>query len=347
MKRPLILLLLLFVALLAVPRFFSPPQSPSIELLSLTGSTMGTSYHIKVVPNPQRSETVDTLQQRVQQRLDQINHLMSTYQKDSELSRINQAKAEQWMPVSDETLLVILTAQQVSQDSDGAFDITIGNLVNLWGFGPTINLHALPDPQKISTLRDQVGYTRLRLDTEHRQVAKGNDQLYLDLSAIAKGYAVDAVAELLSASGYQHYMVEIGGEIRTRGQKSATAPWAIGIEEPITDGRNIQKILHLGDAAMATSGDYRNYFEQDGKRYSHTIDPRTGYPIEHRLASVSVLSDSCMLADAYATTLMVMGPERGMAWAEKMGLAVYMIIKEEKGFSTRASHLFDKYAAAH
>lgn len=345
MKRPLVLLLLLFGALLVGPRLFQPETLHDNVILSLNGKTMGTSYSIRLVADQMAADS-EQLRDRIDGCLEHINDLMSTYRPASELSRINQTPAHQWFALSPETFGVLKAAQQISKQSDGAFDITVGRLVNLWGFGPTINLQHMPDAKEITRLRSALGHDRLQLRDDPPALLKAGEELALDLSAIAKGYGVDAVAQLLEQLGYHNYMVEIGGEIRTRGHKPGQQPWNIAIERPDVSGRVAQKILHLTTTAMATSGDYRNYFEQDGKRYSHTIDPRTGYPIEHRLASVSVLHDSCMMADGYATALMVLGPDAGMALAEELDLAVYMLVKDGDSFTSRRSSQFDKYLAA-
>lgn len=304
---------------------------------------MGTSYHVKVIPTPNTPINIKTVSDKITERLDKINGLLSTYKPDSEISLFNQYQANQWLSVSNETFNVIQTGQQVSELSHGAFDMTIGNLVNLWGFGPTINLESIPQQHKINALIGQVGYQHLQLKGQPPQLLKTSPQVYLDLSAIAKGYAVDAVAKLLLDLHIENFMVEIGGEIVTHGSKSEDKPWVIGIQSPETVEQSIQKRLYLTNIAMATSGDYRNYFEQNGVRYSHTIDPRTGHPINHQLAAVTVICSSCMLADAYATAIMVLGPTEGMKFADKNNLPIFMIIKDGEGFTESYNDLFTPY----
>lgn len=348
MKRPLIALFILLLATIALPRIFdvhnesSKNQSPAP--LSISGRTMGTSYHISIVAPLDGELNREELQLKIDSRLQEINQRMSTYITDSELSQINKAKAQQWVEVSAETAMIIDTALQISEKTAEAFDITVGNLVNLWGFGPDINLHAVPDSERITATLALCGYQNLEVQLNPPRVKKFNDTLYLDLSGIAKGYAVDQVAELLVKLGFTDHLVEIGGEIRTGGEKGPGTPWNIGIERPVDGGRSVQKIIHTSTTtAMATSGDYRNYFEHQGKRYSHTIDPTTGYPITHKLAAVSVLHDSCMLADAYATACMVMGPEKAMSFAKQHKIAIYMLVKGEEGFIPLSSPAFENF----
>ena len=344
MKRPLILLFILLIATIALPQLFNRTgTSGAHNILSLDGHTMGTTYHIAIAANPKAEITPEQLAERIDTRLQHINQMMSTYIDTSEISRINQAPAETDVAISSETMEVIAAALQISRETSGAFDITIGKLVNLWGFGPDVNLYAIPDAENITSMLNQTGYDQIELQSEPPSVRKKTSAVYLDLSGIAKGYAVDEVSALLSTQGYANHLVEIGGEIRTSGDKGNGQAWSIGIERPIKGERSVQKIIHTSSSiAMATSGDYRNYFEHKGKRYSHTIDPATGYPISHKLAAVSVIEPSCMLADGYATALMVMGPEHAMSFARKHDLAIYMLVKNEHGFMPISSPAFEK-----
>lgn len=345
MKRKIIsisIVLLIFVGLII---YLNVTSHHRAEEMLFQGSTMGTSYHIKAIPSPNLNIDTESLSQEIITRLAQIDHNMSTYKQDSEISLFNKLKPNEWFKISTETMHVIRAGQQVSELSSGAFDITIGKLVNLWGFGPTINLDSIPPQSKITAIMDQVGYKRLQLADQPPQLLKTTPNVYLDLSAIAKGYAVDAIAKLLLDHSIQNFMVEIGGEIITHGHKKPQTPWVIGIQSPAVVEQSVQKKLFLTDVAMATSGDYRNYFEQDGIRYSHTIDPRTGHPINHKLASVTVVSSSCMNADAYATAIMVLGPTEGMKFANKNNIAIFMIIKEGNSFTEVKNELFTPYLA--
>lgn len=337
------IIILVTLVLIGTVVYLNHAPKGQIGPLLLSGSTMGTTYHLKIFVPPESKLNTDEISKQVSASLDKIDRLMSTYKEDSEVSRFNALPSNQWLPISEPTYHVINAAVRYSAMSDGAFDITVGKLVNLWGFGPTINVNAIPDAKNIDRLRNKIGYTKLRMRPDPMEILKESDAIYIDLSAIAKGYAVDAVAVVLEQNALHNYMVEIGGEIRTSGHKQTGQPWSIGIESPVTDQRSVQKVLHLQQSAMATSGDYRNYFEHNGQRFSHTIDPRTGYPITHKLASVTVLAETCMDADALATLLTVLGPESGMEFAEKNNLAVFMIIKTNDGFTEKSSTSFTPF----
>ncbi|MAR92938.1 MAG: FAD:protein FMN transferase [Pseudomonadota bacterium] len=313
-------------------------RSEAPDLLEFSGQTMGTWYSVKVVdlPEPVSPRQVADV---IQGELDNVNQKMSTYRPDSELSRLNAAPVAEPFAVSRETFTVLSKALEIWRLSQGAFDISIGPLVNLWGFGPEGRPREVPDDAAMRAAWKRVGSDRLELHVDDREVVKETD-LYLDLSAIAKGFAVDQVALALEGLGIRQYLVEVGGEIRAGNSKGPDQPWRLAVEEPVTQFRQIHQVIPLANAAMATSGDYRNYFEADGQRYSHTIDPRDGRPIRHRLASVSVIMPSCMAADAWATALMVLGPEQGMALAESQNLAVYMILKTDAGFESMHSSGF-------
>jgi len=303
---------------------------------------MGTQYSIKVTGLPAGLD-LDQFQTEVDRRLEQINGRMSTYQPDSELSRFNRHQDDSWFEVSDETALVVAAALEISRKTDGVFDITVGPLVNLWNFGPDPRPDEIPTEEQIALARSQVGYQRVEVRTSPPALKKTHPDVYVDLSAIAKGYAVDVVAELLTGRGVNAFMVEIGGEVRTRGAKPDGQPWRIGIEKPVSLTRAVHQIVVLPDCALATSGDYRNYFERDGRRYSHEIDPRTGYPVQHQLTSVSVIADSCMQADGWATALIVAGPEAALRLARENQLDVLLIQRTERGFEDRGTDGFQRY----
>ncbi|WP_343232507.1 FAD:protein FMN transferase [Motiliproteus sediminis] len=313
---------------------------PELAVHTLSGTTMGTTYSVKVVA----SQDLDlrATRQQVQAVLDRINQRMSTYRDDSELSRFNRAEANQWFAVSDETARVVALGLTISEQTQGAFDMTVGPLVNLWGFGPNGVISKAPSQQQIDELRGRIGYQSISVRSEPPALLKTADQ-YLDLSAIAKGYAVDAVADLL-APEFSAYLVEVGGELRAHGIKPDGQPWRIAVESPLAGTRgDVQEVIRASETAIATSGDYRNYFEQDGVRYSHTIDPATAKPITHRLASVTVLDPSCARADALATAMMVLGDERGRRLAEAMDLAVLFIVKTDEGFAEYATEAFKPF----
>lgn len=300
---------------------------------------MGTSYNIKASKLPDLL-TPNEITAQVKDLLDKINGQMSTYQKDSELSLLNQNASTDWIPVSPELHEVLKEAYKISELSGGVFDVTVGPLVNLWGFGPEEMSLSQPDDTVIKDKLNHIGYHRLKFKDEGLFVKKNIPNLYVDLSAIAKGYGVDQVGLLLERLGIMDYMVEIGGEIRVKGKNNQGQPWRIAVEKPTIEKRAIEKILAITDTGMATSGDYRNYFEVDGLRFSHTIDPRTGRPINHKLASVTILSDTSMEADALATSIMVLGPDEGFQFAEKNHIAAFFIIKSDKGFDELMSSAF-------
>lgn len=308
------------------------------EPISLAGPTMGTEFHVKYFPLPGVAEP-ELIKDQVVKELGHINQLMSTYIADSELSLFNQAAVDEWFPVSQELFDVVSLALSISEQTQGVFDITVASLVDLWGFGPSHRDAAPPEPAAIAEELSKVGYRAIQLQAEPKALLK-RSALTMDLSAIAKGYAVDRVADRLEAEGIDSYMVEVGGEIRAKGLKPGAQPWRIAIESPVVGARAIQRIIELSDIAIATSGDYRNYFEKDGQRYSHTIDPQTGYPITHQLASVTVMAKTSAQADALATALMVMGSEKGLAFANAQDLEAFFIVKQGAEFIEVASERF-------
>ncbi|MCG8669924.1 MAG: FAD:protein FMN transferase [Pseudomonadales bacterium] len=309
------------------------------EIHHINGPTMGTWYNVKFQALT-KQQTPSQVKAGIDQLLADINQKMSTYIDDSELSVFNAVPPSREMPLSEETLAVLTISQQVHRESQGAFDITIGPLVNLWGFGPKGNRESPPTNQEIAQAKNLLGADSLVLGESQALKLK---PVTIDLSAVAKGYAVDRVSQYLESSGIDHYMVEVGGEIRVGKRKLSGDAWKIAIEEPTEFERSIQKVLALESISLATSGDYRNYFEKDGKRYSHTIDPRSGMPISHSLASVTVLHRYSAFADAYATAITVLGPKEGMALAEKLNLAVYMLVKSKSGFEVLQTKSFSSY----
>ncbi len=332
LKRPAALLLAVFF--ITACSFDTPEQ-----VRSLNGLTMGTSYSIKWVSAESDSAA---LQQAVSAELVAINNSMSTYIDSSELSLLNRQPVGQWLPVSERLLEVLSLANLISEQSAGQFDSTVGPLVNLWGFGPDGRVTKAPSEAEIERLRPRIGYQQLELDAVAKR-ARRHAGIYIDLSAIAKGYAVDIIAQLLERQGIKRYLVEIGGEMRLAGSKPDNQPWRVAIERPDITERSVQGVIMPGTNAVATSGDYRNYFEQDGVRFSHTIDPNTGKPISHKLASVTVITASCARADAYATALTVMGDEAGYAFAIAQGIEAYFIVKADDGFKVRMTPGFSKF----
>ncbi|MDX1509435.1 MAG: FAD:protein FMN transferase, partial [Woeseiaceae bacterium] len=261
--------------------------SGNTGVYELTGNAIGTSFSIKIA-RPAGSLDLDELAEQVSEVIDDVDASMSTWRDDSELSAFNANTSIDWVPVSRPLCEIVSRAQQLAHETGGALDVTVGPLVNLWGFGPAGSRSEPPAPAQIDAVADSVGFRMLQADCSQPALRKQVPSLYVDLSAVAKGHAVDRVATLLDAANIDNYLVEIGGELRARGVNAKQQAWAIAIEKPIPGGRGVQTIVPLSNAAMATSGDYRNFFEYDGRIYSHTIDPRTARPVMHDAASVTV-----------------------------------------------------------
>ncbi len=305
----------------------------------LSGATMGTTYNISLVAVLTPTQEQE-LQGAVDKQLRLINQSMSTYIEDSELSTLNRSAPGSWQTISNDLFQVLVLSQDVTKLSQGGFDITVGPLVNRWGFGPDFSITQIPTEQEINELRQSVGAQHVLLQTDTRQVKRAKP-VYIDLSAVAKGYGVDKLAELLLEKGYNDFLVEIGGEIRVSGTNKHAKPWRIGIETPVASlEKLVQKAVSLSNTSIATSGDYRNFFELEGQRYSHTIDPRTGYPVQHNLVSVTVLDPLCARADALATAFNVMGYEKALLLANSHKIPAFFIIHTESGFKEFSSDAF-------
>ncbi|MCO4761668.1 MAG: FAD:protein FMN transferase [Myxococcales bacterium] len=310
-------------------RRVEPVQTQGKHTL-LRGQTMGTTFTVKlsgVLPEPHSQALLGA----VRQELGAVDKAMSTYKPDSELSRFNQLLTDGSLVLSEQTTEVLQLALTIGKDSGGAFDVTVGPLVRAWGFGAK-STNKGPDEATIAKLKALTGAAeQMQFDPKTRALRKKTAGVEVDFSAIAKGYGVDRVAERLIKEGVPGFMVEVGGEVRTFGKRADDKPWRIGIEQPNPAGGGIATVVTLGNLSLATSGDYRNYREVNGKRVSHTIDPRTGHPIAHKLASVSVLAKSCARADAWATALNVLGPTEGLALANKLDLAAYFLVRQPDG----------------
>lgn len=307
--------------------------------IAVSGNTMGTQFNVKLATG---DADIAALQQGIEVSLAHVDHMLSTYKPDSELSRFNTNLTTEWQTVSEEFCVSVALAQALSRLTHGAFDITVGPLVNLWGFGPGDIIDEPPADETIAAAMRLVGYEHLQTDCARPALRKDIADLYLDMSAFGKGFAADQVAEWLETKGFNDYMVEVGGELRLAGHNGSGEKWAIGIEVPLADQRRPHMVLRLTDTAVATSGDYRNYFEVDGKRYSHTIDTRTGRPVTHSLASVTVIDESACRADALATALLVMGPDKGMELAIREQLAVLFLLRGASGIDERATPAFEQ-----
>lgn len=286
------------------------------------GSVFGTFYNITY-------QCDNDLQKEIEAELKKVDQALSMFNQESIISKINRNEK---VELNEMFLQVINLAQKVSQDTDGAFDITVAPLVNAWGFG--FKTGAKPSGVSIDSLMNTVGYKKISL--KGRQLIKENKNTMLDCSAIAKGYGSDVVAAFLRKRGIENYMVEIGGEVVTQGISEKRVPWRIGVTKPTDDSLNVenelQTVLNVTNKSMATSGNYRNFYYKDGKKYAHTIDPKTGYPVQHSLLSATVLADNCATADAYATSFMVMGIEKAKGVLERHPeLMAYFIYTDKNG----------------
>ena len=292
---------------------------------------MGTTFTVRVAGEPAGAAPVAGLEAAIDGVLARIDGRMSTWRPASELSRFNRLQSTEPFPLSEDTLAVFRHALEISELTGGAFDVTVAPLVDAWGFGPAGRPAAFPDGAEIERLRARVGYRQLAIDERSSTIRKSHAAVAADLSALAKGYAVDQVAELLRAAGIESFLVEVGGELRARGRSERGEVWRVGIERPAPGPPALQRQLALRDLALATSGDYRNYYDVEGRRLSHTIDPRSGRPVSHGLASASVLDPLCVRADALATALEVLGPEEGFELAASNGWAALLIGRRPDG----------------
>ncbi|MAS83528.1 MAG: hypothetical protein CMF44_02650 [Legionellales bacterium] len=314
-------------------------QSNNYKILLINGLTMGTTYSIKI-KTADAAVNKEKIRADIEKILLEINQKMSTYIVDSELSVINFSNSLDSNLISDDLFKVISHANTISKTTNGAFDITVGPLVNLWGFGPNKSENKIPSNEEIELIKKNIGYKKIYLNKETTSIKKLHPDLYVDLSGIAKGFAVDKIALYLNSYNLENYLVEIGGELIAKGTNEDNEVWQIGIENP---NNNLVKIIGLKDIAMATSGDYRNYFEKNGVRYSHTINPNTGKPIKHKLASITVLDKTAMNADALATAFMVLGPAKTIELANELKIGVYLIIKNDENFYEEYNEYFEPF----
>lgn len=313
------------------------------ETLVVGGPTMGTTWSVRIVAVPGLPGTAD-IERSLSTRLSEINAVFSTYLESSELSRFNRSEHTDWVPVSPELVDVVEAGRSIYTRSDGAFDVTVGPLVNLWGFGPDGQPELVPAAADIERLLADTGYGLVETRRQPPAMRKHRAGVYVDLSAIAKGYAVDQLAQLLDQLGASAYLVEVGGELRSRGTRADGRDWRVAVESPLAGTRQVLRVVGLRDRSMATSGDYRNFFELDGRRYSHTIDPRTGWPVDHGLAAVNVSLDDCMSADAWATALLVLGLERGLQLAREGGLAANFLSVSDDEVQQRMTPAYQRLA---
>ena len=294
----------------------------------IQGRTMGTTYNVKVVTG--YFQSISGLKEKIDKRLEEINRSMSTYQKDSEISRFNRfKKVGQKFKISNDFFQVMRAGQQIHQLSDGAWDGTVNPLVDLWGFGRGGRQDKIPQESEIAALLPDIGFANIDA-VDPGFLVKKRAAVTVDLSSIAKGYGVDEVAALLRRRGYKDYLVEIGGEIIAAGHRKDNTRWRVGINRPRADAAfdEVYKVVDLHNQAFATSGDYRIFFEVDGIRYSHIIDPRSGYPVSNGVVGVSIIADTCTFADGLATAIMVMGHTNGLELINRLDAVEGLIVVE-------------------
>lgn len=332
--------LLAKVSVIFIGFAFLASCTSELNSFALNGSVMGTSYSVQIVTESELDEiTMKELDVGVGKRLSQIDNLMSTYKPDSELMRFNTLELGGSVYLSSDTQKVLELSMRIFEQSGGFFDPSIGPLVSRWGFGPDKPLD-IPSKEEVVTLLSQAGMNHFDLNSETGELIKLGKG-FVDFSAIAKGYAVDQVSNLLAESGYSNYLVEVGGEVYARGVNKQQKTWRLGVEQPDFVGRKAYTVVSLANKAMATSGDYRNFLEVGGTRYSHTIDPKTGFPVRSNIASVTVVHELCALADAWATALNAMGFESALSFAEENKISAYFIVRKNGGFEAYASSSFD------
>lgn len=311
-------------------------NSDSME--SFGGPTMGSTYSVKYVrraglPAP------EVVQVEVEKILAAVDHQMSTYRSDSDIERFNELPANHCQAMPAPVLELVRVGEQLSEQSEGSYDLTVEPLLNLWGFGPQGREEKVPTAQALAEVRQRVGHGHLRIEGD--ELCK-DAAVEVDFNSIAAGYAVDTIAAKLEGMGIHDYLAEATGELKASGKKLDGSPWRIALEEPRDDQQVAERIIAVDGYGVSTSGDYRNYFVQDGRRYSHTFDARTGAPVSHTLASVTVIHPSTLMADGLSTLLLILGPERGWDYAEKHDIGAFFVIRADTGFVTRTSHAFER-----
>lgn len=318
------------------------PPTPLTTRSQFSGATMGTQYRVTMV-GAEHLIQLKQIQRGVERILERVNNQLSTYRADSELSKFNAAPAESWFEVSADVAHLTAKSLEISHRSGGAFDATVGPLVDLWGFGPVTQEPHAPDDTQINEAMSLIGHHHLSVNRSTRAIRKNRHELHLDLSGIGKGSGVDQVADYLADIGVERFLVDIGGDMRVHRRSPSDPTWRIGIERPVIGPRTIHRVIEVGDGAVATSGDYRNFIRAEGAHYSHIIDPRTGSPVRHDLASVTVIAPTAEEADAWSTALMVLGPDNGVALANRKDLAAFFIVRGGNRLIDLASSEFNRF----
>lgn len=312
---------------------------------SLNGEAMGTTWSIKLY-SPISDEQFNTISEESIHLLSDLDQKLSTYKENSEISRFNRSPDTGWQEVSEEFAELVTQALRISELSNGAFDITVSPLVDLWGFSRDSKDNiAFPDTDELTRVKATTGYRHLQARIHPPALKKAMPEVHIDLSAIAKGYAADRLATLLEMHGIINYLAEVGGELKASGISKELRPWLIGVEKPVPGWREIMRAVEVRGNGVATSGDYRNFIEIDGTRYSHTIDPRNGMPTPYKGASVTVIADSSVSADAWATALFILPKDEALGLAEQHRLGVYYVEQAENGFVQTMNSLFADYLA--
>ena len=314
----------------------------SPQELELSGPTLGTTYTVKIAAPPASLDSA-RLRATIDDVLTQIDQSMSGYRSDSEVARFNASAATQWHEVSRDLATVVQAALDISEQSSGAFDITVAPLVAAWGFGPAGEPTVLPNVEQLAQIAARVGYRKLHVQLDPPALRKDVAELSIDLNGIAPGFAVDRLAARLEALHAENFMIDIGGEIRARGHNAHGDPWHIAIERPVDTQRAPYAGVWLNGASVSTSGEYRDYYERDGHRYSHTIDPRTRQPLDRAPGSVVVIAASTTLADGWATALNVLGPHEGLMLAAKEHMPVLYIERQGNGWRSQSTPEFERY----
>ena len=308
------------------------------SLENFGGATMGSTYSIKYVRHAGQVDAA-RVRSEVEGILTEIERQMSTYRSDSDIERFNALPANTCQRMPAPVLELVRVGEQLSEQSEGSYDLTVEPLLNLWGFGPQGREEKVPSAAALAEVLQRVGHQHLRIDGE--QLCK-DAAVEVDFNSIAAGYAVDTIAARLDAMGIHDYLAEATGELKAKGKKSDGSPWRIALEAPRDDQQVAERIINVDGYGVSTSGDYRNYFLQDGRRYSHTFDARTGAPVRHDLASVTVIHPSALMADGLSTLLLILGPERAMDYAEKHDIGAFLVIRADTGFVIRTSPAFER-----
>lgn len=312
------------------------------SLESFGGPTMGSTYSIKYMRSA-GGPTVTEVQPEVEAILAEVDRQMSTYRSDSDIERFNRLPANSCQPMPEGVLQLVRYGEELSAASQGSYDLTVEPLLDLWGFGPQARVEQVPTPEQLAQVLKRVGHGHLRI--EGNQLCK-DASVEVDFNSIAAGYTVDRIVARLQALGIHSFLAEATGELKAVGKKADGSPWRVALEAPRDDQQVTEKIIDIDGYGVSTSGDYRNYFEQGGQRYSHTFDALTGAPITHALASVTVIDPSTLAADGLSTLLLILGPERGWAYAEEHKIAAFFVIRADKHFIIRSNPEFDRLFSA-